>query len=178
MAAHDGNTAVVRAAAVSGHRTHLVLVVPFLFAGDGVNGIHMVVRRGQVHRAINNDRRSFHGLQHFRLESECRAQGSYVGCVDLFGGVVTAIGVICIGMQKIVAVFVSTCQLCLADFRLGEPSCQNTDCDASDGLGNFLTKFMHLCSFSLAAMFDKPERKDGDDFCFNPCPEVWGFDLG
>jgi hypothetical protein len=38
-----GDTAVVRAAAVGRDRTHLVLVMPELFARDGVDGIHVVV---------------------------------------------------------------------------------------------------------------------------------------
>ena len=119
--AHDGHTAVVRAAAVSGDRTHFVLVVPLLLAGDRVNRINVVVRSGDVHRATDNDWGCLHGFQNFGLEGECRTQLADVAGVNLLGRVETGIGVICIAMQEIAAVLVSSSQLRLTDICLGEP---------------------------------------------------------
>ena len=44
LVAHDGNAAVVGAAAVGGNGTHLVFGVPILSASDGMQPVHMVAQ--------------------------------------------------------------------------------------------------------------------------------------
>ena len=111
VSAHDGYTTVVRSAAIGGDGTHFVFVMPELFASDRIDGVHMVVGGGQVHHAIDHDGRCFHGLQHFSLESESRTQVFDVACVDLLAGVIARLRIVHVGVQEVVSVLVSSCEL-------------------------------------------------------------------
>lgn len=52
----DGDAPVVRAAAIGPDRAHLVPVVPILLTCLGIERIDMIVRCGDIHHAIDNNR--------------------------------------------------------------------------------------------------------------------------
>ena len=91
---------------IGGHRPHLVLVVPELLAGHRVQRIHVVVRGGDVHDAVDHDRRGLHRLQHFGLEHERRLELGHVRGIDLRGRVVARLRVVHVGVQEVRAVLV------------------------------------------------------------------------
>ena len=119
LVAHDGHAAVVWAAAVGGYRAHLVFVVPKLFAGHGVERVHMVVRRCDVHDPVDHDGRGLHRLQHLGLKLKRRTQFGHVAAVDLLGRVVTRLRVVHVGVQEVRTVAVGRIKLALGDgYRL------------------------------------------------------------
>ncbi len=109
--AHDGDAAVVRAAAEGRDRTHLVLVVPELLAGRGVERVQVVVRGRDVHDAVDDDRRRLHRLEHLGLELERRPQLGDVGGVDLRRRVVPGLRVAHVRVQEVGAVLVGGVEL-------------------------------------------------------------------
>ena len=116
-AAGHGHAAVVGPAAVGRDRAHLVLVVPALLAGHRVYGIHVAERGGQVHDAVDYDRRRLHGLHHLGLEDEGRPELAHVGGVDLGGGVVPRLLVIPVGVEPVAGVAPRAVQHVLTDGR-------------------------------------------------------------
>ena len=102
--AFHGDAAVVRAAAVGGDRSHLVLVVPELLTGNRVDGVDVVEGGRQEHHAVDHDRRGLHRLAHFRLENERRPQLADVAGVDLLAGVVAAVVVVAVRMDPVLGV--------------------------------------------------------------------------
>ena len=115
LAALDRHAPVVGAAAEGGDRTHLVLVVPELAAGDGVERVHMVERGGHVHHAIDHDRRRLHRLAHLGLEHEGGLELLHVAGVDLRAWVKTLLLVTAVGVQPVDALTVRVVQVRLRD---------------------------------------------------------------
>ena len=100
----DGDAAIVGTAAIGRDGSHLVLVVPELFAGLGVEGIDVIERRGDVHHAVDDDRRRLQRLFHFSLENPCGTKLADIGLVDLFFRVEAGLLVIAVGMKKVFSV--------------------------------------------------------------------------
>ena len=70
------DAAIVGPAAIDRDRPHLVLVFPQLFAGLGVERIDVVERGGDVHHAVDDDRRGLHQFAHIGLEDPGDVQAS------------------------------------------------------------------------------------------------------
>ena len=104
LVAVDGDAAVVGAAAIGRDRAHLVLVVPVLLAGLGVERVDVIERRRHVHHAVDDDRRRLHRLLHLRLEDPGRMQLADVGGVDLLAREVAGLIVVAVGVQEVVGV--------------------------------------------------------------------------
>ena len=115
LVAIDGDAAVVRAAAIGRDRPHVVLVVPQLLAGLGVERVDVAERRGDVHHAVDDDRRGFHQLLDLGLENPGRMQPLHVGAVDLVLGIETLLIIIAVGVQEILAVGVGAIEHVLRD---------------------------------------------------------------
>jgi hypothetical protein len=63
-----------------------VLVVPILLAGLGIERIDVVERRGDVHHAVDDDRRRLERLLHLGLEDPGGMKLADVRSVDLLAG--------------------------------------------------------------------------------------------
>ena len=99
--AGDRHAAVVRPAAERGHRPHLVLVVPVLLAGGGVDRVDVVVRRRQEHHAVDDDRRGLHRLDDLGLHDELDPQLVDVPGVDLVPRVVAELRVVTVRVEPV-----------------------------------------------------------------------------
>ena len=117
LVAVDGDAAIVRTAAVGRDRPHLVLVVPVLLAGLGVERVDVIEGRGDVHDAVDDDRSRLQRLLHLRLEDPSRMQLADVRRVDLLAGEVARLVVVAVGVQEVVRVVRSRAQLLLRDRR-------------------------------------------------------------
>ena len=86
LVAVDRDAAIVGAAAIGRDRPHLVLVMPHLLAGLGVERIDVVERGGDVHHAVDDDRRGLHRFHDLGLEYPGRVQTRHVAAIDLPSG--------------------------------------------------------------------------------------------
>ena len=113
----DGDAAIVRAAAIGRDGSHLVLVVPVLLAGLGVDGINVIKRRRDVHHAVDHDRRRLERFLQFRLEDPGRMKLVHIRRVDLLAGKIARLIVIAIGMKKVFVVSGGAVELLLRHHR-------------------------------------------------------------
>ena len=117
----DGDAAVVGAAAIGRDRTHGVLVVPIFLARLGVDRIDVVERRGDVHHAVDDDRRRLHRFLHFGLEDPGGVKLADVGCVDLLAREIAGLIVIAVGVKEVVRITGCGVKLFLRDRSGGRP---------------------------------------------------------
>ncbi len=125
--AENLDAAVVGTAAVSRYRSHLVIIVPELYAGFCIKRIDMAERRRHIHDAVDDDRRRLQRFLDIGLEDPGDVQALYGVAVDLLGRMKSRLGIIAIGQKKIVDVLVCCVELllsnrrnrCLARRRLG-----------------------------------------------------------
>ncbi len=113
----DRDAAVVRPAAEGRDRTELRLEVPDLLAGLGVERIDVAVGGGDVHDAVNNDRRRLQRLFDFGGEDPGRMQMPHVAAVDLRVRIETRLLVIGVGVEEVFPVLVGVSELLLRDRR-------------------------------------------------------------
>lgn len=111
------DAAIVWTAAIDGDRSHLVIVVPELPAGLGIERIDVTERRRHEHDAINDDRRSLERFLDVGLEDPGDVQVLDVAACDLLGRIKTRLGVIAVGQKEILAVFVGRIELRLCHRR-------------------------------------------------------------
>ena len=115
----DRDAAVVRAAAEGRDRTELGLEVPDFGAGLGVERVDVAVRGGDVHHAVDDDRRRLERFLDLRLEDPGRMQAADVAAVDLGVRVEAGLLVIAVGMKEVRAVVGRVVELALRDRRHG-----------------------------------------------------------
>ncbi len=97
----DRDAAIVGSAAERGDGPHLVLVVPVLLAGLGIEGVDVAERGGDVHHVAHDDRAGLERLLDFGLEDPRRAQLADVGGRDLLQGRKPGLIVVAVGMQEV-----------------------------------------------------------------------------
>ena len=154
LAAFDGDTAIVVAAAHGDDRSQLVLVVPVLFAGRRVDRVHVIERRCQEHDAVDHDRRGLHRFEHGGLEHVGRLHLRHVAGVDLAAGVVSRLIVAAVRMNPVLGVGSGAVEHRLRDRRrrLGHGFCRR-----GRGARYFLR--------ARRSAPDDARRRDGDDAC-------------
>ena len=109
----DGDAAVVRAAADGGYRAELGLVMPNLRSGLGVERVNVAERRGDVHDAVDDDRRRLERLFDLGGEDPGRMQMRDVAAVDLRVRIETRLIVVGVGVKEVHPVFGRVVQLLL-----------------------------------------------------------------
>ncbi len=117
--AENLDAAIVGTAAVGRDRSHLVIIVPELHAGLGVERVDMAERRRHIHHAIDDDRRSLQQFLDVGLEDPCDVQILDVVAVDLLGRIKAGLGIVAVGQQKIAGARVGLVELILSDRRNG-----------------------------------------------------------
>ena len=115
--AENLDPAIVGTAAVGRDRSHLVIIVPELHAGLGVERVDMAERRRHIHDAIDDDRRSLQRFLDVGLEDPGDVQVLHVVAVDLFGRIKARLGIVAVGQQKIAGALVGLVELILSDRR-------------------------------------------------------------
>ena len=83
LVAGDRNATVGRAAAQAQVARHLMLVVPFHIATDGIETIEIIVCSGEEQHAVGNHRRACHLALHTSLKHPCRREPSDVVARDV-----------------------------------------------------------------------------------------------
>ena len=78
-----------------------MLVVPIFLAGLGVERVDVVERRGDVHHAVDHDRRRLHRLLHLGLEDPGGMKLADIRRVDLLAGKIPGLIVVAVGVQEI-----------------------------------------------------------------------------
>ena len=101
VVAVDRDAAIVGAAAIGRDRTHLVLVFPHLLAGLRVQRVDVVEGRGDVHHAVDHDRRGLERVDDVGLENPRRPQVVHVGRGDLPRRMKTRLPVVAVGLKKV-----------------------------------------------------------------------------
>ena len=109
------NAAIVRTAAINRNRSHLVCVVPELLACLGIKCVDMAERGRDKHHTVNDDRRCFERLLDVGLEDPGDVQVLHVVAADLLARIEARLGVIAVGVQKILRAFVRTVEQFLRD---------------------------------------------------------------
>ncbi len=115
LVVEDRDAAIVRAATESGHRAELRLEVPDFLAGLGVEGIDVAVRGGDVHHAVDHDRRRLERLLDLGLEDPGRMHPPDVAAVDLPVRVEAGLLVVSVGLKEIRSVVCGAVEFCLRD---------------------------------------------------------------
>ncbi len=100
----DGDAAVVGPAAIDGDRSERMLVVPEFGAGAGIERIDVIEGGGDVHHAIDHDRRGLLRLLDLGLEDPGHVQVPHVHRVDLAVGEVALLGVIPVRHQPVIGI--------------------------------------------------------------------------
>jgi hypothetical protein len=93
--------------------------VPVLLPVRRVDGVHVVVRRGDVHHTVHHHRRDLHRLLDLGLKNERRAQLRDVARVDLSAGEKARVGVAAVGLEIIGGIDLGRAQHFLRDPDVG-----------------------------------------------------------
>ena len=113
----DGDAAIVRSAAEGRHRAELGLEVPNFRAGLGVECVHVAEGRGDIHHAVDDDRRRLHRLLDLGREDPGRMQMPDIAAVDLVVRVEAGLLVVAVGVKEVRPVLGRVVELLLRDRR-------------------------------------------------------------